>query len=333
MSEQSKHPLISVIVPVYNVEKYLERCVKSILLQTYDRLEIILVNDGSKDGSGKLCDELAKGDPRIVVLHKENGGASSARNAGLDLAHGEYIGFVDSDDWIAPDMYEYCLRAIDAHDAQVVQTECALVRSEAEAVKQEPEQVEVYAGKDILQYYMLSTTRSGGYSVCRCLFARELLMGIRFREGKTCEDIDYKYKALARAEKMVVTNLKKYFYFQSVGSVSTSGLRAKNFDLYDAADELCKLTKDEPYGDIRRLGEIKKARTALAMLSQMAYFGISDPTLDKKTMVKRFTKEHRQNLKLLLGAPIPVSRKLLSVMFAINYQMTELAVKIAKKIF
>jgi len=142
MSEQSKHPLISVIVPVYNVEKYLERCVKSILLQTYDRLEIILVNDGSKDGSGKLCDELAKGDPRIVVLHKENGGASSARNAGLDLAHGEYIGFVDSDDWIAPDMYEYCLRAIDAHDAQVVQTECALVRSEAEAVKQEPEQVE-----------------------------------------------------------------------------------------------------------------------------------------------------------------------------------------------
>ena len=91
--------LISVIVPIYNVERYLEKCVNSILVQTYSNLEIILVDDGSPDNCPQLCDQLAKKDSRIVVVHKKNGGLSSARNAGIDIARGEYIGFVDSDDW------------------------------------------------------------------------------------------------------------------------------------------------------------------------------------------------------------------------------------------
>ena len=98
--------LISVIVPVYNVEKFLVKCVDSILAQTYTNLEIIIVDDGSPDNCPAICDELAKKDSRIKVIHKENGGASSARNAGLDIAKGEYIGFVDGDDYIAKDMYE-----------------------------------------------------------------------------------------------------------------------------------------------------------------------------------------------------------------------------------
>ena len=98
--------LISIIIPVYNVEKYLERCVKSVINQTYKNLEIILVDDGAKDNSGKMCDELSKLDSRIKVIHKENGGLSDARNFGLKIATGDYIGFVDSDDYIADDMYE-----------------------------------------------------------------------------------------------------------------------------------------------------------------------------------------------------------------------------------
>ena len=98
--------LISVVVPVYNVENYLEKCVSSITNQTYKNLEIILVNDGSKDNSGAICDDLAKNDSRIKVIHKENGGLSDARNTGINVATGEYIGFVDSDDWIERDMYE-----------------------------------------------------------------------------------------------------------------------------------------------------------------------------------------------------------------------------------
>ena len=101
-------PLISVIIPVYNVEKYLEKCINSVIGQTYKNIEIIIVDDGSTDKSGLICDFFAGKDTRIVVIHKVNGGLSSARNAGLDIAKGDYIGFVDSDDWIEPDMYE-CL--------------------------------------------------------------------------------------------------------------------------------------------------------------------------------------------------------------------------------
>lgn len=101
--------LISIIVPVYKVEKYLDKCVESIVEQTYKNLEIILVDDGSPDNCSAMCDEWAQKDSRIKVIHKENGGLSSARNAGLDACTGDYIGFVDSDDWIEPDMYEYLL--------------------------------------------------------------------------------------------------------------------------------------------------------------------------------------------------------------------------------
>ena len=102
----NQNPRISVIVPVYNVEQYLPRCVESILAQTYENLEILLVDDGAKDGSGAICDAYARQDERVKVIHKENGGLSSARNAGIDASTGEYLSFVDSDDWIEPDMYE-----------------------------------------------------------------------------------------------------------------------------------------------------------------------------------------------------------------------------------
>lgn len=110
MSE--KQPLISVIVPIYKVEQYLNRCVQSIVDQTYKNLEIILVDDGSPDNSPAMCDAWAEKDDRVQVVHKKNGGVSSARNAGLDAANGAYIGFVDGDDYIEPDMYAQLLQAI-----------------------------------------------------------------------------------------------------------------------------------------------------------------------------------------------------------------------------
>ena len=111
--------LISVIVPIYKVEKYLHKCIDSILAQTYTNLEIILVDDGSPDNCGKICDEYAAKDSRIKVIHQPNGGLSAARNAGLDIATGDYIGFVDSDDYIAPDMYEKLYNALVKNDADM----------------------------------------------------------------------------------------------------------------------------------------------------------------------------------------------------------------------
>lgn len=111
--------LISIIVPVYMAEKYLNRCIESILCQTYKNFELILVDDGSPDTSGDLCDYWAGQDSRVKVIHKENGGASSARNCGLKIAKGKYIAFVDSDDWLEPNMYEQLYKLLEENKAQM----------------------------------------------------------------------------------------------------------------------------------------------------------------------------------------------------------------------
>ena len=119
MSDLLNNELISIIVPVYNMEKYLARCVDSIIAQTYDKIEIILVDDGSTDNSSSMCDHYARKDERIKVVHKLNGGLSDARNAGFAVATGSYIGYVDSDDWIEPDMYEKMYYACVENDAEL----------------------------------------------------------------------------------------------------------------------------------------------------------------------------------------------------------------------
>ena len=158
---QDEADLISVIVPVYNVEKYLDRCMKSILQQTYHRLEIILVDDGSTDASAAMCDAYARRDSRIRVVHKQNGGLSDARNAGLELAAGDYIGYVDSDDWIEPDMYEYLLENALKYQADIavcgrveryVDKEVVRGFSEIEVLAREPA-LKYLLQNDLLQNY------------------------------------------------------------------------------------------------------------------------------------------------------------------------------------
>lgn len=324
--------LVSVIVPVYNVKAYLYRCVDSIRSQTYENLEILLVDDGATDGSGQLCDEIAAQEPRVRVVHKENGGLSSARNAGLAVCTGDYIGFVDSDDWIAPDTYEYMLRLMEKHSAEAVQINRKLAVEFTLETGGQAEKIEVLEGKAILQHYLESSTKTGSYSMGRSLFRRAVLDGLCFREGKINEDIDYKYKALQRCSVYVESNLVKYFYFQSTGSLTTSGLRQRDFDLYDAADELARLTRDEEYGTIRFLGEVKQKRTAFSLLCKIAYYGVSDPSIDRKQIVKQLTQEHRKNLPVLLKAPLPWSRKIVAVLLAVHIKALELPLGIAKAI-
>lgn len=323
---------VSVIVPVYNVEKYLQRCVDSILNQTYRNIEVILVDDGSPDGCPAICDEYAKRDTRVVVIHKKNGGLSSARNAGLDSnITGDYVTFVDSDDWIAEDYFEHGISLLEQYGSDILQVDYSLANNE-KIFKREPkdEEVKILEDKEILQYYLTTTTTTGSYSVCRCLFLLKLTEGIRFRDGKINEDIDWKYKVLKRAKKQVVTNRIMYYYYQSGNSISSGGLKRKDFQLREAAELLCDLTSTETYGTIAFLGEVKKARTAFSLLSKIAYFGISDPFIDRKKTIKKLTEEHRKNVRILLKSPIPWSRKLLVVLFAINYNLTERFVHTAK---
>ena len=201
---------VSVIVPVYNAEQYLDRCISSILGQTEPRLELILVDDGSADSSGPICDKWAVKDPRIKVIHQKNQGVSAARNAGLDAVRGEYIGFVDADDEIAPETYETALRSADGHD--IVMWDAVTVWGDG---RREPDTIELLERSCTItrqDWYPALLGQMAG-SACRCLYSRACLDGLRFACGlKLSEDRLFNLTAMGRADG--VRYLKTPLYYR-----------------------------------------------------------------------------------------------------------------------
>lgn len=328
----SASPLISIIVPIYNVEQYLSRCVESLLNQTYPNLEIILIDDGSIDNCWNICCEYKKKYPNVKAFRKENGGQSSARNFGLDKSSGEYIGFIDSDDWASQDMYEYLYSLIRDNHADLSQCDFMLSHGSNDIYNAEQYNVENIIGhNEILNYFMTTTTTTtGGYSVCRCLVKSDIVKKHRFREGKINEDIDFTYKVFSDCNHIVVSDKVCYFYFQYGNSTSSGKLRKKDFDLIDAANELRKLTDKESYGNIRFYGQVKVARSAFSFLCKIAYYGISNDFEDPKSLIKKLTKEHRSNISTLLKAPLPLSRKVLAVLLAVDINLVKWPLKFFK---
>ena len=220
--------LLSIIVPVYNVEKYLKECVTSLLHQTLKQYEIILVDDGSTDSSGRICDRYASKDSHIRVVHKENGGLSSARNAGLDVAKGRYIGFVDSDDYILPDMYEKLIAELEFTHAEIAI--CSYFAfTEFKEIKKY-----VYPKKKYKKYaYTTAETlknfflRNISESVWDKVYAAELWKDRRFVEGEINEDTNVVYELLKTSSKTVFLDLKMYGYRQRKGSITKSGYSSK----------------------------------------------------------------------------------------------------------
>lgn len=213
-------PLISVIVPIYNVEKYLNKCVESIVNQTYKNLEIILVDDGSPDNCPKMCDEWAEKDRRIKVIHKENGGVSSARNAGLDIVSGDYIGFVDPDDYIKPEMFEILISGLKADNADFVI--CGSYRLENEIADEyennTPKVTEIINKPDIVKSYLESQIDPG---VPAKLYDKSVISDIRFNVSKSIgEDFLFNYFVLKNCNKVVMLENKLYFYFNRENSAT-----------------------------------------------------------------------------------------------------------------
>lgn len=221
--------LISVIVPVYNAENYLERCVDSLLAQTHTNLEIILADDGSKDGSGAICDSYSRKDPRVRVLHLTNGGASSARNAGLEIAAGEYLTFADSDDWVDADAYEQMLRLAIEQEAKLV---CAGRYNELGETGETipglcPEKLEMISGEALMGRMFVWDNVDG--AVWDKLFHRSLFRQIRFPVGRINEDVLVVYQTARIVDRVVMYNRPLYHYFHHVGSVTNSGISDKVF--------------------------------------------------------------------------------------------------------
>lgn len=236
--------LISVIVPVYNVEKYLPQCIDSILNQTEKNLEIILVDDGSLDNSGKICDEFSKKDDRIVVIHKKNNGLSSARNAGLEIAKGNYIGFVDSDDWLDKSMYEVLLKLLKENNSDI---SCCDFFKTANSNDSIP-----HIDNEIINSYnnieSLNNFYNGLYTqtvvAWNKLYKRELFKDISYPVGKIHEDEGTTYKLYYKANKITYTNRPLYYYRITPNSITTSKFNKKRLDIIDVYDEKVKFIKD-----------------------------------------------------------------------------------------
>lgn len=224
-------PLITVIVPVYNIEPYIERCIQSIVHQTWENWELVLVDDGSKDNSGKICDKYAKKEQRINVIHKKNGGQSSARNAALEISNGKWIFFVDGDDYIAPDTLEYLWKF--AMEKQCDFVSCAVKHIGFPGIYDSAykEKCSIYNGKDACKYVLLGVNGFSA-SVKQTLFKKELLNGIKFLEGHIYEDLEYMVQVCCQANIVGISTSQKYFYcYRSDNSSYYTNTEKKMADL------------------------------------------------------------------------------------------------------
>lgn len=213
-------PLISVVIPVYKVEAYLDRCVESVVRQSYEKLEILLVDDGSPDRCGAMCDAWAGKDSRIRVLHQKNAGLGAARNRGTEIAAGEFVTYVDSDDYLAPDAIELLLRLLQEQGAEIAVADCVKTQEDHVSFdRTTEEQIRLFTGKEACmtlqgwELYMPMVTAWGK------LFPRELLLREAFTEGRLHEDEATTYRLYAAVSRVALSSRPVYAYYQNPNSI------------------------------------------------------------------------------------------------------------------
>ena len=235
--------LISVIVPVYKVELYLDKCVSSIVNQTYKNLEIILVDDGSPDNCPAMCDACAEKDNRIRVIHKPNGGLSDARNAGMSVATGELMAFVDSDDWIAPDMYEQLYHRLTEDDSDIAACGVQMVWEDSTSPRMLTRPGSRILDRDEAMQAIIEESWIKQPVVCR-LYKTKLVRDIRFPVGKYHEDVFWSYQAVGKADRVSVSDNIGYYYLQRGGSIMGEGYSIKRLDAIEAKVQRCDYMRE-----------------------------------------------------------------------------------------
>ena len=239
-------PLISVIVPVYNVERYLSRCIDSILTQTYENLEIILVDDGSTDSSGQICEDYADKDPRIKTIHKPNEGLADARNKGIEAATGAYCSFVDSDDYVAEDCIEDLYDMANANGAQIAvcgyQKVYEDISDGTPGENNTEKTIKVYNSIDALSALLYQ--RGIISAAWGRLFKREVFGTVRFPKGRQHEDVAVMYKLFDQAGVIAVGSEKKYYYLQRSGSIIHSTFHWQKMDYIMFTGECINYMRD-----------------------------------------------------------------------------------------
>lgn len=310
-------PKISVIVPVYNVEKYLNKCIDSILEQTFKDMEIILINDGSTDNSKNICNTYKQKDNRIKVIHKENGGLSDARNVGIDISTGEYIAFIDSDDWVEKTMLEYLYNLGNINNADIVQGDYIEAYDENCTINKVSEEIIKYDSQHILdELYGEKCTKT--VVVWNKIYKRELFKEIRFPKGKLHEDEFTTYKLFHRANLIIDTNKTIYYYRQREGSITNSCFNIRHLDQLDAIKER------KEYFIENRLDKLAdKTENKLFWQTKDIYFKIYISEIrDKDLILKKLEKEMRKNyFGVIKNKEITLKSKLISTLITLNIKL------------
>ncbi len=329
---------ISIIVPVYNVEKYLDRCVESIVSQTYENLEIILVDDGSPDNCPQMCDDWAKKDERIRVVHKTNGGLSSARNTGLEIATGSLIAFVDSDDWLEPDMYRKLCTAILQYDADIAMCATDSVDMEGNNIatgttptlKNSKEKIIIYSNNSEIMEAHISPSEIAGWinsGVWNKLYRAHIVNGVLFPKGRLYEDVFTMYKYLHKASKMAYIPWHGYNYFQREGSICNKKFDGRNMDLLDANVERYEFIC-ENYKHL----EIPAREQVVDCCFNLAFKIVEEEVISQyKPQVKQIKKAFKKYASLDLYKTYSIKRLAALNLFVVSPHIFRLAVHLLSR--
>ncbi|MDE5885512.1 MAG: glycosyltransferase [Oscillospiraceae bacterium] len=239
---------ISVIVPIYNVETYLPRCIDSVLAQSFRNFELLLIDDGATDSSGKICDEYVKKDERIHVFHKKNGGPSDARNYGIEKAEGEYLTFIDPDDYIAANYLEVLYQMLTSQDADI-SIVCSQLVTDMNADTGIMEMMPVYTVDSQEAIRRMLTRDPYGVAVWGKLYVRSLFDDIRFPVGRLYEDMLTSPYVFANCHRVAYTKMPMYFYYQRTESTMNRPIREQDFQAFDGLREIIKFV-DKRYPEI-----------------------------------------------------------------------------------
>jgi len=319
-------PIISVIVPVYNVEKYLKRCIDSILNQTFKEFELILVNDGSTDNCGKICDMYKRKDKRIRVIHKENGGLSSARNAGLDIAKGKYIAFVDSDDYINKNMYDILYSNLIKTDADISLCNFEYVYDNNNfSVNQSIDNYDYLIFNNIEALNKLYSENNTNIVVAwNKLYKKELFEGLRYTEGRIHEDEFIIHELLYKSKKIVCTNAELYYYLKRQGSITQCDFNLKKLDVVYAFKERVEFFRE------KKLTELQfKAQRVYIYSFFLNYYKAKIKLDNCNEELIKLKNDYNRNLIFVLMNPYFIWReKVLFILFFINPKFYEIYHKI-----
>ncbi|MCM3763514.1 glycosyltransferase [Neobacillus niacini] len=310
------NPKISIIVPVFNVENFIDDCIKSILGQKFSDFELILVNDGSTDHSGHVCDEYAKKDNRIIVIHKENGGQSSARNKGIEAAKGDYLGFVDSDDWIDHDMYNVLYTKAIETDSDIAACNFIQYDRKADSHLYSMNTSDQLFDRSAAMHELYLNERLS-FSPCNKIYKRQLLNGIWFKEGYILEDMDFAYRIMNEAKRIFYTGQALYHYRYNEKSTMRKTFSKKRLDEYEVRKDMY-LFYLQNYPEIANEVYAEWFLTGLMLYINIEKYFQSEKNryqylidVDRKKLRALLSKESYNRKKKILLAAAVISPKIL----------------------